>query len=437
MIALIIPLVLSSALALPHGASIYSGAGVYGPSYNTPLVQAVQVSGHPSPDTLSHTLTNVQTHTGAVKQQTTVGKDVYGGHTIRHSAQATNVDPHSGQTDVKHDEHEFHINPYKGEAAVHTNNAEGSLNPTIGKAAFAQKVHEAKIAPGHASVADVADTAAVSPHSSAASRDVNAARTDVIHDGIAKNAHKSHKSYVNTPGVGGHSKAAETNQRSFDGHGYGSLHYDNQNADDAYDAHGHVASNDNGYKLDQAYDTRVNLGSHNEVEYSRHASKDPYGNYAAVTQSRTAEQHGQLVPVHQEYQPAIVKEVTPVVHQEAAVYYPQPQAVKEVGYSKYSEPESYVYANPAPVAYQKQVVYNEPAPVAYPQQVVYNEPLPVTYQKHASLVYSEPVPVSYHKHSELVYEPSVVYKRPVAYKQPVAYKSQAYGPVKYSNGGYY
>lgn len=121
---------LSSALALPHGESIYSGVGVYGPSYNTPIVKQY---GHPAQDTLSHTLTNVQSATGAVKQQTTVGKDVYGGHTIRHSAQATNVDPHSGQTDVKHDEHEFHINPYKGEAAVHTNNAEGSLNPTIGE----------------------------------------------------------------------------------------------------------------------------------------------------------------------------------------------------------------------------------------------------------------------------------------------------------------
>lgn len=81
-----------------------------------------------------------------------------------------------------------------------------------GKASFAQKVHEAKIAPGHASVADVADTAAVSSHSSAASRDVNAARTDVVHDGIAKNAHASHKSYVNAPGDLNHSIASITYQ---------------------------------------------------------------------------------------------------------------------------------------------------------------------------------------------------------------------------------
>lgn len=124
----IVPLMFSCALALPHGASLYSGVGIYGPSYH----HAPELPIHPSQDTLSHTVTNVQSHTGAVKQQTTVGKDVFGGHTIRHSAQATNVDPHSGQTDVKHDQHEFHINPYKGEAAVITNNAEGSLNPTIG-----------------------------------------------------------------------------------------------------------------------------------------------------------------------------------------------------------------------------------------------------------------------------------------------------------------
>ena len=70
-----------------------------------------------------------------------------------------------------------------------------------GKAAFAQKTHQAKIAPGHSSVADVDETAAVSSAGSAASRNVNAARTDILLEGIAKNAHSSHKSYINLPGI--------------------------------------------------------------------------------------------------------------------------------------------------------------------------------------------------------------------------------------------
>ncbi|GIY60877.1 uncharacterized protein CEXT_446331 [Caerostris extrusa] len=358
---LIISLVVSSAVATPHGGALYSGVGVLGPAYAeqaaVPVVGAVKV-GAPQ-ESVSYTVTNVNSPTGSIKQHTAVGKDGLGGHTIRHSAQATNVDPHSGQTDVKTDQHEFHINPFIGQAAVHTNNAEGSLNPTIGKAAFAQKTHEAAIAPGHASVADVADTAAVSSHSSAASRDVNAARTDVLHDGIAKNAHSSHKSYVNAPGIGAASKAAEVNHRSFDGPGYGNLHYDNQAASEAYDALGHASANENGYKLDQAYDTRVNLGASNEVQYSRHAAHDPYGNYGAVTQSRQATQGGQLMPVVQE---------------QPAVYISQPAV---------------------PVA------YSEP------------EYVPVSYQKQGAIVYNEPV--SYQKHSALVYEPSVVYKQPVVY----------------------
>lgn len=108
------------------------------------------------------------------------------------------------------------------------------------------------------------------------------------------------------------------------------------------------------------------------------------------------------------------------VHQEPAVYIPQPAVVKEVApvaYSEYREPESYVYAKSSPVSYQKQVLYSEP--------------LPVTYQKQAALVYNEQVPVSYQKQSEFSYEPSVVYK------QPVVYGAQPYGPAKYSDGGYY
>ncbi|XP_054722682.1 uncharacterized protein LOC129232574, partial [Uloborus diversus] len=146
MIALILSIVASCALAAP-----YSGVGIYGPSYSAPVLPvAAHNYVHQPKGVLSHTVTNVHSPTGAVKQQTAVEKDHLGGHTIRHSAQASNVDPHTGQTDVKHDEHEFHINPYIGQAAVHTNNAEGSLNPTIGHAAFSQKTHEAKIAPGHA-----------------------------------------------------------------------------------------------------------------------------------------------------------------------------------------------------------------------------------------------------------------------------------------------
>jgi hypothetical protein len=302
-------------------------------------------------------VTNVQTPTGDIKQHTAVGKDVLGGHTIRHSAQASNLDPHSGQSDFKHDEHEFHINPFIGEAAVHTNNAQGSLNPTIGKAAFAQKSHQAKIAPGHSSVADVDETAAVSSIGSAASRDVNAARTDLLLEGVAKNAHSSHKSYVNMPGVAGESQAHETNHRSFDGHGFGNLHYDTQSAKQAYDSLGHASASENGYKLDQAYDARVNLGASNEVEYSRHASHDPYGNYGAVTQTREASQGGQLIPVN----PAVVvEEVAPVV---------------------YSEPTPVVYSQPTVV--KSPVVYREPVPVAYNEQgsVVYNQP--IVYGAHA------------------------------------------------------
>ncbi|XP_035229371.1 uncharacterized protein LOC118201381 [Stegodyphus dumicola] len=344
MFALFLPFVLSCAVAAPSGAPIYAGVGVLGPSYHAPVVPVAAVA---QPKTaFSYTVTNVNSPTGAIKQQTAVGKDELGGHVIRHSAQATNVDPHSGQTDVKHDEHEFHINPFIGEAGVHTQNAEGSLNPTLGKAAFAQKSHEAKIAPGHTSVADVADTAAVSAFSSAASRDVNAARADVVHDGIAKNAHASHKSYVNTPGIGGHSQAAETNKRSFEGPGYGNLHYDAQSAKEAYDALGHASASENGYKLDQAYDLRVNLGASNELEYSRHAAHDPYGNYGAVTQTREASQGGQLVPV---------------VHEQPAVYIseqvPAPVVVKEVAPAV---PAPVVYSAPAQVTYQKEAYYKEP-----------------------------------------------------------------------------
>lgn len=153
------------------------------------------------------------------------------------------------------------------------------------------------------------------------------------------------------PGVAGESQAYEANRRSFDGHGYGNLHYDSQAAKQAYDAHGHASASEAGYKLDQAYDARVNLGASNEVEYSRHAAHDPYGNYGAVTQTREASQGGQLVPV----QPAIVvEEVAPV----AAV-------VK------------------APV------VYSQPAVVKAP--VVYSQPAPVAYKQHASVVYKQPV----------------------------------------------
>ncbi|GFQ77392.1 uncharacterized protein TNCT_422731, partial [Trichonephila clavata] len=334
----ILSLVATCAVAVPYGA-LHSGVGVLGPVYNAapvvpvaavaPVVSTVKVA--PAGDSLSYTVTNVNSPTGAINQQTAVGKDGYGGHTIRHSAQASNVDPHTGQTDVKHDQHEFHINPFIGQAAVHTNNAEGSLNPSVGKAAFAQKTHEAKIAPGHASIVDVADTAAVSSHSSAASRDVNAARSDIVHDGIAKNAHSSHKSYVN------------------------------------------AAENEAGYKLDQAYDARVNLGASNEVQYSRHAAHDPYGNYGAVTQSRQATQGGQLVPV---------------VPEQPAVYVSQPAIVKAAPAVVYPQAESYLYTK-------------EGASV-----------LPET----AALVYDEPAPLAYQTHSSLVYEPSaVVYKRPVAY----------------------
>ncbi|GBM23309.1 hypothetical protein AVEN_26031-1 [Araneus ventricosus] len=360
---LILCLVASCAVAAPY-AALNSGVGVLGPAYAAGVVGAVPEH------TLSYTATNVDGPTGAIKQQTAVGKDHLGGHVIRHSAQATNVDPHSGQSDVKTDEHEFHINPYIGQAAVHTNSAQGSLNPTVGKAVFAQKTHEASIAPGHSSIADTADTAAVSPHGTAASQDVNAARTDVVHDGIAKNAHASHKSYVNINGVGGAAKAAETNHRSFDGHGYGNLHYDNQAADQAYDALGHSSANEAGYKLDQAYDARVNLGASNEVSYSRNAGHDPYGNYASVTQSRQATQGGQLVPV---------------VAEQPAVYISQPAVVNPAPVV-YSEPQSYFVSKEVPVAYQKQVVYSEPAPM-----------------------------VSYQQHSSLAYEPSVVYKQPVVY----------------------
>ncbi|GFR14851.1 uncharacterized protein TNCT_283791 [Trichonephila clavata] len=387
----ILSLVATCAVAVPYGA-LHSGVGVLGPVYNAapvvpvaavaPVVSTVKVA--PAGDSLSYTVTNVNSPTGAINQQTAVGKDGYGGHTIRHSAQASNVDPHTGQTDVKHDQHEFHINPFIGQAAVHTNNAEGSLNPSVGKAAFAQKTHEAKIAPGHASIVDVADTAAVSSHSSAASRDVNAARSDIVHDGIAKNAHSSHKSYVNAAGVGAASQAHETNHRSFDGHGYGNLHYDSQSKNEAFDVLGHASENEAGYKLDQAYDARVNLGASNEVQYSRHAAHDPYGNYGAVTQSRQATQGGQLVPVVQE---------------QPAVYISQPAIVKAAPAVVYPQAESYLYTKEVPVSYQKQ----------------------------AALVYDEPAPLAYQTHSSLVYEPSaVVYKRPVAYGHQGGYYGHGY-----------
>ncbi|GFS53207.1 uncharacterized protein NPIL_369911 [Nephila pilipes] len=382
--SVILSLVATCAVAVPYGA-LHSGVGIVGPAYNAPVVPvaavapvvgAVKVA---SAGDLSYTVTNVNSPTGAINQQTAVGKDEFGGHTIKHSAQASNVDPHTGQTDVKHDQHEFHINPFMGHAAVHTNNAEGSLNPTVGKAAFAQKTHEAKIAPGHASVVDVADTAAVSSHSSAASRDVNAARSDIVHDGIAKNAHSSHKSYVNAAGVGAASQAHEANHRSFDGPGYGNLHYDTQSKKEAFDVLGHASENEAAYKLDQAYDARVNLGASNEVQYSRHAAHDPYGNYGAVTQSRQATQGGQLVPVVQEQPAVYVSQAAP------AVVYPQA--------------ESYLYAKEVPVSYQKQ----------------------------AALVYDEPAPLSYQTHSALMYEPSaVVYKRPVAYGHRGGYYGHGY-----------
>lgn len=146
-------------------------------------------------------------------------------------------------------------------------------------------------------------------------------------------------------GVAGESQAHETNARSFDGHGYGNLHYDTQSAKQAYDSLGHASASEAGYKLDQAYDARVNLGASNEVEYSRHASHDPYGNYGAVTQTREASQGGQLVPV----KPAVVvEEVAPVV-------YSEPSVVN------------------APVVYSQQapVVYREPVQVAYNQPIVY------------------------------------------------------------------
>ncbi|XP_015908491.1 uncharacterized protein [Parasteatoda tepidariorum] len=403
MIVLVLSFLLTCVAATPNYPAVYPGLSVLGSSYHydpivakaVPVAPTVAVAEHTKGD-ISYTLTDVKSPTGALKQQTAVGKDALGGHTIRHSAQATNVDPHSGQTDVQHDEHEFHINPYLGAAAVHTNNAEGSLNPSIGQAAFAQKTHEAKIAPGHASVADVKETAEVSAFSSAASRDVNAARTDAVHDGIAKNAHTSHKSYLNAPGIGGSSKVAEVNHQSFDGPGYGNLHYDSQSADEAYDAHGRAAANEQGYKLDQAYDARVNLGASNELQYSRHAAHDPYGNYGAVTQTKQSTHGGQLVPIVQE-QPAVV--------------IPQPV----------------VYSEPEPV-YQKQTSYYEPAPIAYQKKsaLVYNEPVPVIYPKQRALVYDEPLPVSYQKHSTLYYEPRAIYKQPVVY-----------GKSHYSGDGYY
>lgn len=432
MIALVLTFFVSCTIAAPHGAAIYGGIGVLGPAYNAP-VYPVEGLAHPK-QALSYTVTNVKTHTGDVKQQTAVGKDALGGHTIRHSAQASNLDPYSGQTDFKHDEHEFHINPYLGEAAVHTNNAEGSLNPSFGKAAFAQKSHQAKIAPGHASVADVADTAAVSSVGSAASHDVNAARTDVLLDGVAKNAHTSHKSYNNVPGVAGESQAYEANQRSFDGHGgYGNKHYDSQSAKQAYDAHGHASASETGYKLDQAYDARVNLGASNELEYSRHAAHDPYGNYGAVTQTREASQGGQLVPAKST---VLVQEVAPVVYSQPAVpvAYTQEAVVKAP--IVYNEP-AVVYGKQGPLVYNEQgVVYGNQGPAVYNDQavvygkqgpVVYNEPA-VVYGKQGPVVYSEPAPVAYKEHT------SVVYNEPAVYKQP--YDSQGYAPA-YPHGGYF
>lgn len=130
----VLPLFVSCVVAAPH-AALYGGLAVLGPAYNAPIpIVAVETSKpEPPPPSVSYSVSNVQTPTGEIKQQTAVGKDALGGHTFRHSAQATNLDPHSGQSDFKHDQHEFHINPFIGEAAVHTNNAQGSLNPTLGK----------------------------------------------------------------------------------------------------------------------------------------------------------------------------------------------------------------------------------------------------------------------------------------------------------------
>lgn len=129
----VLPLFLTCAAAAPH-AALYGGLAVLGPAYNAPLLPVEAAKIEPPPQgSVSYSVSNVQTPTGEVKQQTAIGKDARGGHTIRHSAQTSNLDPHSGQSDFKHDEHEFHINPFIGEAAVHTNNAQGSLNPTLGE----------------------------------------------------------------------------------------------------------------------------------------------------------------------------------------------------------------------------------------------------------------------------------------------------------------
>lgn len=119
---------MSCAIAAPYDGGVYSGLTVLGPSYHAPIAPVVAPKGG-----VSYTVTNVKTPTGEVKQHTAVGNDALGGHTIRHSAQASNLDHYSGQSDFKTDEHEFHINPYIGEAAVHSNNAQGSLNPTLGE----------------------------------------------------------------------------------------------------------------------------------------------------------------------------------------------------------------------------------------------------------------------------------------------------------------
>lgn len=165
---------------------------------------------------------------------------------------------------------------------------------------------------------------------------------------------------------------------TFDGHGYGNLHYDTQSAKQAYDALGHASASEAGYKLDQAYDTRINLGASNEVQYSRHAAHDPYGNYGSVTQAREASHGGQLMPVG----PQVIVEEAPVVYKETSV------VKAPVAYSNLKAPIAPAPVPPAPVAL---------TPIAagpgVPGSGAYNQP--VVYGPHA---YEPPYPLEGYYH---------------------------------------
>lgn len=107
--------------------------------------------------------------------------------------------------------------------------------------------------------------------------------------------------------------------------------------------------------MNQAYDTRVNLGASNEVQYSRHAAHDPYGNYGSVTQAREASHGGQLLNLG----PQVIVEETPVAYSNLkAPIAPGPVPPAPVSLTPIAAgPGVPGSAVPAPVAYNQPVVY--------------------------------------------------------------------------------